>query len=158
MSAGAPQSPGDGRRLRIGVVTARFNDRITSRLRAGALSGLRDAGVPDAAIVSASAPGAVEIPFAARMLLADPTVDAVVALACVLRGETSHYEVVCRMIADGCRTAMEESGRPVAFGVLTCETEAQALSRSGPGADNKGYEAALAAVEMALVRREHGRG
>ena len=146
---------GAGRR--IGVVCARFNEEITSRLLSGAQRALAEAGVPADAIVTAHVPGAVEIPLAAAALLAQGKVDAVVALGAVIRGETGHYESVCRMVEEGVLRVMLDSGKPVAFGVLTCENEQQAFERSGEGAGNKGAEAALTALEMLSLLEEVGR-
>ena len=149
----------DGRSLRVGVVAARFNAAIVDRLIEGARRGLKSVGVPDDAVVLVRVPGAVELPFAAQALLKGsdrlgPAVDAVVALGCVLRGETTHYDYVCRMAADGLMRVMLDFGKPVVFGVLTCDHEAQALARAGSGEDNKGFEAALTAVESATLRPE----
>jgi 6,7-dimethyl-8-ribityllumazine synthase len=149
----------DGRALRIGVAAARFNAAITDRLLDGALRGLKAAGVPDASVVVVRVPGAVELAYAAQALFrGSPTlgkpVDGVVALGCVLRGETAHFDYVCGMAADGLLRAMSDSGKPVAFGVLTCDHEAQALARAGSGDDNKGFEAAATVVECATLRPE----
>ena len=146
---------GAGRR--IGVVCARFNEEITSRLLSGAQRALAEAGVPADAIVTAHVPGAVEIPLAAAALLAQGKVDAVVALGAVIRGETGHYESVCRVVEQGVLRVMLDSGKPVAFGVLMCENEQQAFERSGEGAGNKGAEAALTALEMLSLLEEVGR-
>ena len=143
---------GAGRR--IGVVCARFNEQITSRLLSGAQRALAEAGVPPEGIVTAHVPGAVEIPLAAGALLAQGKVDAVVALGAVIRGETGHYESVCRMVEEGVLRVMLDAGKPVAFGVLTCENEQQAFERSGEGAGNKGAEAALTALEMLSLLEE----
>lgn len=144
----------DGRGLRVGLVRSRFNPMITDRLLQGAREGLLALGVAREDIVECSVPGAVEIPLAAQALLWRRKVDAVVALGAVIRGETSHYEHVCRMTADGCQRVSLDTGCPVAFGVLTCETEEQALSRTEPGPSNKGFEAAQVAVEMTRLLRE----
>jgi 6,7-dimethyl-8-ribityllumazine synthase len=146
---------GAGRR--IGVVCARFNEEITSRLLSGARRALAEAGVSQDAILTAHVPGAVEIPLAAAALLAQGKVDAVVALGAVIRGETGHYESVCRVVEEGVLRVMLDAGKPVAFGVLTCENEQQAFERSGEGAGNKGAEAALTALEMLSLLEEVGR-
>jgi 6,7-dimethyl-8-ribityllumazine synthase len=137
---------GAGRR--IGVVCARFNEEITSRLLSGAMKALEEAGVAKEAIVVAHVPGAVEVPLAAAALLGRGKADAVVALGAVIRGETGHYESVCRMVEEGVLRVMLDTGRPVAFGILACEDERQAFERSGEGPTNKGAEAALTALEM----------
>jgi 6,7-dimethyl-8-ribityllumazine synthase len=162
MSAASPHPSSaapSGRGLRVGVVAARFNAGVVDRLLAGARRGLRATGVADSDVTTVRVPGAVEIPLAAQRLLANGA-DAVLALGCVVRGETTHYDFVCRMVADGVLRVMLDAGRPVAFGVLTCDTEAQAMARAGDGPDNKGYEAALVAVETAAsrpTRRPRGR-
>jgi 6,7-dimethyl-8-ribityllumazine synthase len=140
---------GAGRR--VGIVCARFNEEITSRLLTGAQRALAEAGVSADAIVVTHVPGAVEIGLAATAMLRQGKVDAVVALGAVIRGETGHYDSVCRLVELGVTNAMRETGKPVSFGVLTCEDEQQALERSGPGADNKGAEAALVSLEMLSV-------
>ncbi|HYC76324.1 MAG TPA: 6,7-dimethyl-8-ribityllumazine synthase [Planctomycetota bacterium] len=157
MSAASPHrsdaATPDGRGRRIGVVAARFNAGVCDRLLAGARRALRAAGTADADVVEVRVPGAVELPLAAQRLLdaSGGRCDAVVALGCVIRGETSHYDVVCRMAADGLMRASLDARRPVAFGVLTCDHESQAWARAGDGPDNKGYEAALVALEMLAV-------
>jgi 6,7-dimethyl-8-ribityllumazine synthase len=146
---------GSGRR--VGIVCARFNEEITSRLLAGARRALDEAGVAADAVVVAHVPGAVEVPLVAAALLRRGRVDAVVALGAVIRGETGHYESVCRMVEDGLVRVMLECGKPVGFGVLTCDDEKQAFERSGQDAGNKGAEAALAALEMASLLEEIAR-
>lgn len=153
MSASPIRGSLDGSRLRVGIVVARFNDAVTGRLLEGAIEGLREARVADGHVKTCSVPGAVEIPAAAQALARSGGIDAVVALGAVIRGETSHYDYVCRMAADGCLRVALDTGVPVAFGVLTCETEEQALSRAGSREMNKGFEAALVAVEMANLLR-----
>jgi 6,7-dimethyl-8-ribityllumazine synthase len=139
----------DGRRLRIALVVSRYNESVTRGLREGALAELAELGVPDGQITVCEVPGALEIPVVARGFLLGARADAVVALGCVIRGETDHYEHVCAECARGCGQVALETGRPVAFGVLTCESLAQARDRSGAGPKNKGREAARAAVETA---------
>jgi 6,7-dimethyl-8-ribityllumazine synthase len=140
---------GAGRK--IGVVCARFNEEVTSRLLSGALGALAEAGVAKEAITTVHVPGAVEIGIAATALLKHGKADAVVALGAVIRGETGHYDSVCRIVEMGVAATMRETGKPVAFGVLACENEQQALDRSGQGPGNKGAEAALIALEMLSV-------
>ncbi len=140
---------GEGRR--IAIVVSRFNSDVTERLLQGALRGLKKAGVVDSAVTVARVPGAVEIPLAAAKLAEDGRCDAIVALGAVIRGDTSHYDYVCKIVADGVLHVMMSTGRPVAFGVLTCDTDEQAMARSGPGDDNKGFESALVALEMASL-------
>jgi 6,7-dimethyl-8-ribityllumazine synthase len=137
---------GAGRR--VGVVCARFNEEITSRLLSGATKALVEAGVDKDSIVIAHVPGAVEVPLAALAMLTGGKLDAVVALGAVIRGETGHYDSVCRMVEEGVVQVMLDTGKPVGFGVLTCDDERQAFERSGEGPTNKGAEAALVALEM----------
>jgi 6,7-dimethyl-8-ribityllumazine synthase len=147
----------DGTGLKLGIVVSRFNEDITSRLLAGALAELRALGVAEENVRTCSVPGAIEIPLAALSMARGRDLHAVVALGAVIRGETSHYDTVCGMAADGCLRATLETGLPIAFGVLTCETEEQALARSGEGESNKGREAVRVAVEMANLLRELSR-
>ncbi len=144
---------GDGNGLRVAVVRSRFNDAVTARLLEGALEALRASGVADGDVSVLEVPGAVELAFAARLAAEKLGVDAVVCLGAVIRGETDHYDHVCRLAADTIARAAEETGVPVAFGVLTCEKLEQALARSGKGGENRGGHAALAALEMALLKR-----
>ena len=141
----------DGSGLRIAVIGARFNDHIVTKLRDGALRGLERLGVADSDITEAWVPGAFELPLAAKALAATGKVDAVVCLGTVIRGDTPHFDYVCAEAARGLQDAQMSTGVPVMFGVLTVNTEQQALERSGPGIDNKGDEAAIGAVEMALL-------
>ncbi len=141
----------DGSGLRIAIIGARFNDHIVTKLRDGALRGLARLGVADADITEAWVPGAFELPLAAKALAETGKVDAVVCLGTVIRGDTPHFDYVCNEAARGLQDAQLSTGVPVMFGVLTVNTEQQALDRSGPGIDNKGDEAAVGAVEMALL-------
>lgn len=146
----APSSP-DGRGLRVAVVRARFNPGLVDGLCEGAAAALTAMGA--AHVVVADVPGAFELPLAAKAAATSGRFDAVVALGAVIRGETDHYEHISREAASGLQRAALDTGVPVAFGVLTCETEAQAVERSRPGPENKGAEAARAAVAMALTLR-----
>lgn len=150
-SAGQPAPDLDGTGLRIGVIAARFNDHIVSALRDGARRGLSRLGVADADVTEAWVPGAFELPLAAKALAETGKVDAVICLGTVIRGDTPHFDYVCNEAARGIQDAQMATGVPVMFGVLTVNTEQQALDRSGPGIDNKGDEAAVGAVEMALL-------
>jgi 6,7-dimethyl-8-ribityllumazine synthase len=141
----------DGRGLKVGVVVARFNDFICERLLAAAIDCLVRHGVQEADITIARVPGAFEIPVTARRLAMSKRYDAVVCLGCVIRGETSHYEQVCAETARGIAAAALESGRPVSFGILTTENLHQAIERAGAKGGNKGWDAALAAIEMAAL-------
>jgi len=143
--------------LKFGLVVSRFNDFITRRLLEGAEDALlRHGALPDDLTV-AWVPGAVEIPLVAKKLAASGAFDAVVALGAVIRGATSHYDLVCNVVASGVAAAALETGVPVIFGVVTTDTTEQAIERAGTKAGNKGAEAAISAVEMAnLLRRLEG--
>jgi 6,7-dimethyl-8-ribityllumazine synthase len=142
---GSPEGAG----RRVAVVVSRFNEEVTSRLLAGALDALRGAGVADADITVARVPGAFELPYGAQRLLASVRPDAVVALGAVIRGETTHYDSVCAAAQQGLLRVGLDWGIPVLFGVLTCDTEEQALERSGGAHGNKGADVALDALRMA---------
>jgi 6,7-dimethyl-8-ribityllumazine synthase len=137
---------------RFGVVVARFNSFITERLLDGALLALRQAGAGDDDVTVVRVPGAFEIPSAARQLAGSGKYDAVVCIGCLLRGDTLHYDVLANEVTRGVGQSAQETGVPHAFGVLTCDTLEQAIERAGLKAGNKGYEAGLAAVEMASLR------
>ncbi len=149
------EGSGDGRGLRIAVACARFNGGITLRLLEGCLEGLLAAGVDPVDVAVAWAPGAFELPVVARAFIgAAVGYDAVVCLGAVVRGETGHYDVVANGCKDGIGAVAIETGVPVIFGVLTCETVGQALERSAPDETNKGREAAAGAVEMARLVKD----
>jgi 6,7-dimethyl-8-ribityllumazine synthase len=139
--------------LRFGIVVARFNSFITDRLLAGALDALRAAGASDAAIETVHVPGSFEIPLAAKKLAETGSADAVIAIGCVLRGDTAHFDHVASEVARGVQLAQMDTGIPVIFCVLTCDTLEQAIDRAGLKSGNKGQEAALAAIEMANLSR-----
>jgi len=157
VTATTHRAPCDGRGLKVAVVRSRFNDLVTTRLLEGALETLRSNGVADGDVTVVEVPGAVELAEAARLAVARLHVDAVVCLGAVIRGETDHYDHVCRVAADTIARAAESTGVPVAFGVLTCGKLEQALARSGKGGGNRGSDAALAALEMANLHRTLGR-
>ena len=138
---------------RFAIVVSRFNSFITERLLQGALDGLRRTGARAEDIEIMRVPGSFEIPPAARMLADSGRFDAIVCLGCLLRGDTAHYDVIVNECARGIGQSAQESGVPHAFGVLTCDTLEQAIDRAGLKMGNKGMEAALAAVEMAGVKR-----
>ena len=140
--------------MRFGVVVARWNAVITDRLLAGALDALYRSGAKKDEVTVVRVPGAWEIPSAARTLAESKRVDAVVTLGVLLRGETAHYEAIYNEVARGIGQSQQETGVPHAFGVLTCETLEQALDRAGLKAGNKGFEAAVAAIEMVSVQRK----
>jgi 6,7-dimethyl-8-ribityllumazine synthase len=141
----------DGTGLRIAIIGARFNDHIVTNLRDGALRGLERLGVADSDIMESWVPGAFELPLAAKVLAETGKVDAIICLGTVIKGDTPHFDYVCAEAARGIQDAQLATGIPVMFGVLTVNTEQQAIDRSGPGIDNKGDEAAVGAVEMALL-------
>jgi 6,7-dimethyl-8-ribityllumazine synthase len=142
----------DGRGLRIGIAVARFNAEITEMLLSGCHAALVEAGVRDCDITVAHVPGAWELPLACCSLVETGRFDAVIALGAVVRGETAHFEFISSECARGLQQLGLESGVPVAFGVLTPENGPQARDRADPGRKNKGREAALAAVEMAVLK------
>jgi 6,7-dimethyl-8-ribityllumazine synthase len=147
-----PELNGSG--LRIAIIGARFNDHIVVPLRDGALRGLERLGVADNDITEAWVPGAFELPLAAQALAETGKVDAIICLGTVIRGDTPHFDYVCGEAARGIQDAQLNTGVPVMFGVLTVNTEQQAIDRSGAGFDNKGDEAAVGAVEMALLLKK----
>ena len=145
--------------MRFALVVARWNAVITERLLEGALDALLRSGANRADIEIIRVPGAWEIPAAARARanlgsLEAGNIDAIVTLGCLLRGETAHYEAIYNEVARGIGQSQQETGIPHSFGVLTCETLEQALNRAGIKAGNKGFEAALAAIEMVSLRRK----
>jgi 6,7-dimethyl-8-ribityllumazine synthase len=146
----------DAHGLRFGIVVSRFNSFITERLLAGALDGLRRTGAHENEITVVRVPGSFEIPAAARTLAQVGEVDAVICLGCLLRGETLHYEVIANEVVRGIGQSAQETGVPHALGVLTCDTLEQAIDRAGLKSGNKGFEAALSAVEMARLKRAAG--
>ncbi len=138
----------DNGKRRFGIVVARFNEFITSKLLAGALDALSRHGVPDDAITVAWVPGSFEIPLVAKKMAQSGKFDAVIALGCVIRGATPHFEYVAAEAAKGVGIAMLETGVPVMFGILTTDTIEQAVERAGTKAGNKGADAAMGALEM----------
>ena len=139
---------------KFGIVVSRFNSFITERLLNSAIDGLRRTGADDHEIRIVRVPGAFEIPAAARTLAKTGSVDAVICLGCLLRGETSNYEQISAEVTRGIGQSAQETGVPHSFGVLTCDTLEQAIDRAGLKGGNKGFEAALAAVEMASLQKE----
>jgi 6,7-dimethyl-8-ribityllumazine synthase len=151
-SSGAQMPDIDGAGLRIGIISARFNDHIVVPLRDGARRALSRTGVANGDITEAWVPGAFELPLAAKALAETGKVDAVICLGTVIRGDTPHFDYVCNEAARGIQQAQLDTGVPVMFGVLTVDTEQQALDRvEGKVMTNKGEEAAEGAVEMALL-------
>src|SRR5919197_2754958 len=143
----APAPLADASRLRIAIVVARFNAFVTDRLRDAAVAALREAGAPESAIQIFAVPGAFEIPQAARAAAETGRFDAIVCLGCLIRGETPHFEYIASAVAYGLTAAAAATGIPMAFGVLTTNSVEEALARAGDGPGNKGYEAAVAAIE-----------
>jgi 6,7-dimethyl-8-ribityllumazine synthase len=150
---GSFRAPADAR---FAIVAARFNELIVDRLVAGALDALRRHGVPDANVLVARVPGAFELPLCCQRFAASGKVDAVIALGCVIRGATPHFDYVCAEAARGCGQVALGTGVPVAFGVLTTENIDQALERAGTKAGNKGADAALTALEMVDLGKRLG--
>ena len=146
----------DGAGLRVAIVAARFNELVTAPLVDGALAGLAGAGVADDAITVVWVPGAFEIPLVAERLAA--SVDAVVCLGAVIRGETAHFDLVANEAARGIAAVSRRTGVPCIFEVLATDDLAQAQARAGGAHGNKGYEAAAAALEMVDVLRQLGEG
>lgn len=134
--------------MRVGIVAARFNEIIVNKLLSGALDGLVRHGVSEDNITAAWVPGAFEIPAAASRMAKSGNYDAVICLGTVIRGETSHYDYVCNEVSKGIAQISLATSVPVLFGVLTTENIQQAIARAGSKAGNKGYDCALAAVEM----------
>jgi 6,7-dimethyl-8-ribityllumazine synthase len=140
--------------FRFAIVVSRFNEAITRRLRDGARAALSEAGAASGDIEVFEVPGAFELPQAARCAAEAGRYDAVVCLGCVIRGETPHFEYISASVAHGIQEASGETGVPMAFGVLTTDTPQQAEARAVEGPDNKGFEAAAAAIEMAVLFRQ----
>ena len=140
--------------LRFGIVVGRFNSFITERLLDGALDALSRAGAADEQVEVVRVPGSFELPVAAKKLAESRRPDAIICIGCVLRGETSHYELVSSEVARGIQLAQMDTGVPMAFCVLTCDTLEQAIDRAGLKSGNKGFEAGLAAVEMGNLSRQ----
>ncbi|CAJ1001428.1 MULTISPECIES: 6,7-dimethyl-8-ribityllumazine synthase [Bacillales] len=143
-----------GTGLRVGIVAARFNELIVSKLLGGALDALKRHGVEDANVDVAWVPGAFEIPLIAKKMAESGRYDAVVTLGAVIRGATPHFDYVCSECAKGVASISLATGVPVIFGVLTTDSIEQAIERAGTKAGNKGWEAAAAAIEMANLNRQ----
>jgi 6,7-dimethyl-8-ribityllumazine synthase len=142
--------------MRFGVVVSRWNSFITERLLQGALDALRRSGCREEDISIVRVPGAFEIPSQARTLAQSEKYDAIITLGCLIRGETSHYEHISTEVTRGIGQSAQETGVPHTYGVLTCENLEQALDRAGLKAGNKGFEAAISAVEMVSLQRKTG--
>jgi len=140
--------------FRIGIITARFNEFITSKLLGGAIDGLVRHGVHDENITSVWIPGAFELPLIAAKMAETGKYDAVICLGAVIRGTTTHYDYVCSEVSKGIAKVGLDSGVPTIFGVITTENIEQAIERAGSKAGNKGYEAAVTAIEMVSLLKQ----
>ena len=144
----------DARGMKIGIIVSRFNNFITEKLLDGALDGLKSHGAEDSKISIVHVPGAFEIPLLAQRMAKSGKFDALICLGAVIRGETPHFEYVSEAVTRGIVRAISQHEIPVAFGVLTTNSVEQAMERSGAKDANKGYEAALVAIEMVSVTRQ----
>jgi 6,7-dimethyl-8-ribityllumazine synthase len=140
--------------LRFALAVSRFNSFITERLLTAALDALERAGAQDKNVDIVHVPGAFELPLAVKKLALTQKYEAIIAIGCVLRGETTHYDYVCSETARGLQLAQMDTGVPMIFCVLTCDTLEQAIDRAGLKGGNKGFEAGLAAIEMAQLSRK----
>ncbi len=144
--------------LRVGIVVSRFNDFVTSRLLGGALDALARSGAADGDITVARVPGAREIPVAAKQMAESGKFDAVVCLGAVIRGSTPHFDYVAAESSKGVAEVALKAGLPVIYGILTTDTIEQAVERAGTKAGNRGYDAAIAAIEMASLLKQLTQG
>jgi len=144
----------DAAGLCFAVVVSRFNGLITERLLGGAIEALQRSGAAKEDVEVVYVPGAFELPLAAKKLAARGEYDALIAIGCVIRGDTSHYDYVCSETARGVQLAQMDTGVPIMFCVLTCETQEQAMARAGGEHGNKGFDSGLAAVEMARLSQK----
>ena len=149
----ARQGSYDARGKRFAIVVSRFNAFITERLLSGALDALSRSGAGEKDVAVVWVPGAFEIPAVARTLATSKRYDAILCLGCLLRGDTAHYDVIANEVSRGIGQSAQETGVPHALGVLTCDNLEQAIDRAGLKMGNKGFEAALAAIEMANLRK-----
>lgn len=140
--------------LRVAILVSRFNDLVTNRLLAGALDALERLGAEEKNVTVYKVPGSFDLPPVAKRLAASGRWDAVICLGTIIRGETSHFEYVAAEAARGIATAAMETGVPIVFGVITADTLEQALDRAGAKGGNKGFEAAMVAIELANLYRE----
>ena len=140
--------------MKVGIVASRFNSFIVQKLLDGAVDGLVRHGVAEEDITAAWVPGAFEIPIVAQQMAERGKYDAVICVGAVIRGSTSHYELVCSEVAKGVAQVSLQTGVPVLFGVITTENIEQAIERAGSKAGNKGYDCALSAIEMVNLRKQ----
>ncbi len=143
-----------GKDIKIGIVAARFNEFITSKLLGGALDALHRHDVSDENIETAWVPGAFEIPLIASKMAKSKKYDAIICLGAVIRGSTSHYDYVCNEVSKGIASVSLQNDMPVMFGILTTENIEQAIERAGTKAGNKGFDCAVGAIEMVNLMRE----
>jgi 6,7-dimethyl-8-ribityllumazine synthase len=141
-----------GAGLKFAIIVARFNDFVTDGLQAGAVDALTGAGVSSQDITIIKVPGSFEIPFAAKAAAEQRDFSAIICLGCLIRGATAHFEYIAAAASQGIMDASLATGVPMTFGVLTTNTREEALERALPGPSNKGWEAAVAAVEMATLK------
>lgn len=139
--------------IKVGIVAARFNEFIVSKLVSGALDGLKRHGVSEEDISIAWVPGAFEIPLVAKKMSESPKYDVVICLGAVIKGSTPHFDYVCAEASKGVATVSLNSEKPVAFGILTTNSIEEAIERAGTKAGNKGYDAAVTAIEMANLMK-----
>src|SRR6266481_9224597 len=144
----------NARGLRFGIAVSRFNSFITDRLLSAAVDALERSGAQSADVDIVGVPGSFELPLTAKKMAQTGNYDALIAIGCVLRGETTHYDYVCAETSRGLQLAQMDTGVPIIFCVLTCDTLEQAIDRAGLKAGNKGFEAGLAAIEMAQLSRK----
>ncbi|GAC1702327.1 MAG: 6,7-dimethyl-8-ribityllumazine synthase [Candidatus Acidiferrum sp.] len=144
----------DAAGLRLAIAVSRFNGFVTERLLSSAVDALAHAGVNSENVDVIRVPGAFELPLITKKLAASSRYDALIAIGCILRGETSHYDYVCAETSRGLQLAQMDTGVPIMFCVLTCDTPEQALERAGTDQHNKGREAALGAIEMARLSQK----
>jgi 6,7-dimethyl-8-ribityllumazine synthase len=142
------------RGLRFGIAVSRFNSFITDRLLSAAIDALERSGAQTGDVDVVHVPGAFELPLSAKKMAQTGNYDALIAIGCVLRGETTHYDYVCAETSRGLQLAQMDTGVPIIFCVLTCDTLEQAIDRAGLKSGNKGFEAGLGAIEMAQLSRK----
>ncbi len=147
------EGPLDAKGLKVALIASRFNEFVTDKLVEGALDGLVRHGADPKNLTLVKVPGSFELPQVAARLAGQGNYDAIVALGCLIRGETPHFDLIAAEAAKGLAQAAVSSGVPVIFGVLTCDTMEQAIDRAGGKAGNKGWDAALAAIEMVSLYR-----
>lgn len=140
--------------MKVGIVASRFNSFIVQKLLDGAVDGLVRHGVAEEDITAAWVPGAFELPIVAKQMAESGKYDAVICVGAVIRGSTSHYELVCNEVAKGIAQVSMQIGVPVLFGVITTENIEQAIERAGSKAGNKGYDCALSAIEMVNLKKQ----